>query len=303
LKIKTGSVTDKPNGTTSVRPSLSNSTLIPFSLAMLVVVTFGCANWKASEAGLSNTESALTDLGQSSRSPAIEVSFIGMTLDSEDNDRSDGIWQWVDETKIDAGQRRRLLANGIRVGFVSNEDQFRRRLESETVGTDVVDEFLSQASIKSDLSHGTERLPLRFGRRYELPLRQPVEGTEVTLLRIDGETIGQTLVRPQHILGVTAQRATSPNQIELLFRPEIQHGDAKQKWISSDSAFRIDTRRDTWSLPELDLSVNASESDLLVITADTPAHGLGKQMLTGSGSDQAQQQVLLLIDVAQVGTR
>jgi len=286
-----------------VRSSLTNSTLFLLGLSALAVVTIGCANWQASDADFLNSDSPLVNIVQSSQTPIIEISFIGMPLGSEQTDRTDGIWQWIDETKVDTLERRRLLANGIRAGFVSNEDQFRRQLEKQTASPDVIDEFLSQASIKSDLADGTERLPMRFGRRYELPLRQPVAGTEVTLVRIDGETLGQTLVRPQHLLGITAQAATNPTQIELLFRPEIQHGDAKQKWISSDSAFRIDTRRETWKLPELDLNVTASESDLLVITADTPAHGLGKQMLSGTGSDQAQQQVLLLIDVIQVGSR
>lgn len=252
---------------------------------------------------LRRAESPLKSLSQNARTPVIEISFIGVPLESGQTDPSDGIWQWIDETKIDALERRRLRANGIRVGVVSNEDQFRQRLESQTASPDVIDDFLSQASIKTDMSHGTERLPLRFGRRYELPLRQPVEGTEVTLLRLDGETLGQTLVRPQYLLGITAQTATNPTQIDLLIRPEIQHGDAKQKWISSDSAFRIDTRRESWKLADLDLNVTVGESDLLVITADTPSRGLGKQMLSGTGSDHAQQQVLLLIDVIQVGSR
>ena len=260
-------------------------------------------NWKASDSILSGSDTPLTEVGQSPHTPVIEVSFVAIKMETEDRDLADGIWQWVDETKIDAVQRHRLLANGIRAGFVSNEDQFRRRLAGETVQSDVVNQFLSEASVNSDLSQGSERLPLRFGRRYELPLRQPTEGNDITLLSLDDGPIGRTLVRPQHMFAITAGRGTNAKQIELQFRPEIQHGDAKQKWITSDSAFRIDTRRDTWSLPELDLDVTAGRGDLLVITADTPPRGLGRKMLTGAGSDQAQQQMLLLIEVIQVGSR
>lgn len=162
----------------------------------MTVLSIGCANWKTSETDYSNSDSPLADIGQSRQTPVVEVTFVGLPAVSDDSDQSDAIWQWVDETKIDAVQRRRLLANGIRSGFVTNEDQFRRRLASETVDADVLDEFLTQAAIKSEVSHGTQRLPLRFGRRHEIPLRQPVEGTDVMLVRVDGETIGQTLLRP-----------------------------------------------------------------------------------------------------------
>jgi hypothetical protein len=269
----------------------------------LTAATIGCANWKASDADFSKLDSPLADVGQSQHTPVIEVTFVGVTADAEDGDRSDGIWQWVDETKIDAVQRRHLLANGIRAGFVSNQDQFRRRLADQTSGADVLDEFLSQAAIKSDVSHGTERLPLRFGRRYEMPLRQPAEGTEVTLVRVDGETIGKTLLRPQHILGITAQRSSSANQIELRLRPEIQHGNARQKWISSDSALRIDTRRETWTLPELDLDLVAQKNDLIVISADSSTEGLAKKMFEGSGPDGAKQTTMVIIKVVQLGGR
>ena len=69
-----------------------------------------------------------------------------------------------------------------------------------------------------------------------------------------------------------------------------------------EAALRIDTRRETWSIPELDLNLTASEQDTLVIAATTPATGLGKKMLTGTGSDHDQEQVLVLVHIAQVPT-
>ena len=285
-----------------MRPRLGASKEFVAGIVVAMAVLAGCANWRVSEATSSGSNTPLAKVGQSPHLPLIEISFVGIKSDDQGDEMADGIWQWVDETKIDPVKRHRLMANGIRAGFVTNEDQFRRRLAGETIQSNVVDQFLGEAAVKSDLSHGNRQLPLRFGRRYELPVRQSAEGSEVILLRLDGGPIGRTLLRPQPIFAITAERGTSSNQIELQFRPEIQHGDAKQKWITSDSAFRIDTRRESWSLAELDLDVVASAGDLLVVSADTPAHGLGKQMLTGTSADQSQQQVLLLIEVIQVGT-
>ncbi len=283
--------------------SLSFSARLAATIAVALTVSPGCANWTASDSSFSGGQSALSELGQRSGAPVIEVSFVGLPMDSKSRNRAESIWQWVDETRVDAATRGRLLANGIRVGFVSNQDQFQRRLARESATRDVLDEFLSEASIQSDFSQGTERLPLRFGRRYELPLRQPAEGTQVTLVRIDQETFGQTLLRPQYLMTITANPGRSPNQIELQVRPEIQHGDLRQKYITGDAALRIEARRETWSLGELELDVEAGKNDLVVITADVPAYGLGKQMLTGSGSDDADQQVLLLLKVLQIPSR
>jgi hypothetical protein len=269
--------------------------------AIAMAISAGCANWVANEASQSTAELPFTPVGQSPGSLVVEVSFVELALDSlAESELNDSIWQWIDETKIDAAQRGRLLANGIRAGFVSNEDQFRRRLNAATVASDVIDEFLAEAEVKSDLAQGSKRLPLRFGQRYELPLRQPIEGSVVTLVNLAGDAVGQTLLRPQPVFAITARRSTHVNQVEIQFRPEIQHGTARQSWVASDSAFRIETRRETWSLPELDLDITAGQADLLIIAADLPARGLGKQMLTGIGSDQSVQQVLLLIDIAHV---
>ena len=141
---------------------------------------------------------------------------------------------------------------------------------------------------------------MRFGRRYELPLRQPIDGSHVALVRLGEKTIGRTLENAQYLLAITATKTESANQVRLRFRPEIQYGDTWQKTVRSDTAYRIDTRRESWSLAELDLDVTASENDTFVLSATTPATGMAKHMLTGAGSDSQPQQLVLLIRVARV---
>ena len=91
-------------------------------------------------------------------------------------------------------------------------------------------------------------------------------------------------------------------QVSLRLRPEIQHGSMRQRWVSSDTALRIDTRRETWSLKELDVNLAGVENDTFVIGSVAPAVGIGKQMLGGKSNDQTQQQVIMLIKLAQVPT-
>lgn len=272
--------------------------------AVLATTVGGCASWNSSATDLSelNKKAGLTELPESRKSVALEFEFINLPLADMVADDSESVWQWVDETRVDTVIRQRLLANGIRVGFVANEQRFRRRLNSQTQEQDVVEQFLAEASVASDFDQGQKRVPLRMGRRYELPLHRPIPGNHVALIRVQDETIGRTLSDAQYLYAITAKPADNQNQIQLRLRTEIQHGDMRQKWVSTDAAMRIDMRRETWEIPELDLDLLAEEGSLIVVAPTTPAKGLGKHMLTGDSADQDLEQVVVLIRVAQIPT-
>jgi hypothetical protein len=267
------------------------------TLPMLLV---GCASWKEPTSTDAVFEKNLSRTIKNKKRVVLDVEFVNIAVDESDLDQTASLWQWVDESAIDAAMRRRLLDNGIRVGILANEERFRSRLADATTQQDVVEEFLSKASVASEISHGELKIPMRLGRRYELPLRQPIEGSHVALVRIDEETIGRTLSNAQYFFAITATRGNAQQQVRLRFRPEIQFGDTRQKFVSSGTAIRIDTRRDTWSIPELDLMMTASEGDTLVIAPKSPINGLARQMLTGAGPDHTRMQVVVLVRVAQV---
>ncbi len=217
-------------------------------------------------------------------------------------DRAASMWQWVDETAIDVTLRRRLLENGLRVGLVSNEESFRDRLASIASQQDVVEKFLTSASVASDVSRGAKKIPMRIGKRYELPLRQPIEGTHVAMARIDGETIGKTLLDAQYLFAVEPIRSTGQKQIHLRLRPEIQHGEMRQQWVGSESAFRIGQRRPVWAFPTLDLNLEISEGDVIVIAPTLPMTGLTKHMFVGLNANQQAEQIVLLMRIEHVPT-
>lgn len=268
--------------------------------ALLVASMVGCASWSDSAATNDLLRSSAAALPKNKKRVVLEVEFVNLALDTSDADDVASLWQWVDETAIEPVTRRRLIANGIRVGMLGNEERFRARLAESTNDPDVVDRFLAEASIASDTSHGGKRIPLRFGRRYEMPLRQPIPGSHVALLRIDDETMGRTLENAQYLLAMTAAESERQEQIRLKIRPEIQYGETRQKWVSSDSAIRIDSRRDNWSLESLEIDLKASERDTLVFSATTPMVGIAKHMLTGDAAGQGQQQLVVLVKVAQI---
>ncbi|MCH1440632.1 MAG: hypothetical protein L7W43_13310 [Rubripirellula sp.] len=278
---------------------------------LLLFTAVGCRTWSTSGSELLPSQNEQVADTTSPRSfnrkrVILDIEFINSVPHgspaSEDSAFSPSLWQWVDETCLAPSLRQNMLRNGIRVGLVNNEEEFRNQLNQHKEDRDLVETFLAEASIASDLAHGTQSMPMRLGRRYELPLRQPFEGSHVAMIRDGDEVIGKTMQNAQYILALTSSRGKTPEQIDLTLHPEIQHGDMVRKWVSSDTALRIDSRREAWQLECLNLQLNAHEGDLIVMAPTQPLRGLAKHMLSGTGEDNQLEQLILLIRVTQIPT-
>ena len=298
------------------------------TLPLLCWIAFacGCATWKESTPlGLITAGDPAASLSQSTSSNVVkasssqvllEVEFLKIDLQkSTATDRSQ-LWNWVDESVIDDQQRHQLFENGFRTGLVVDAQGFRKHLQTMAGTKDVVDEFLGSASVASDLQNGRQQIAMRMGRRYELPLREPMEGSQVTMVRVDGQTIGRTLGSPQFLLALQAAELTENNRLRLRVRPEIQFGQMRQQFVGggSNSGLRIDQRRQSWSIPSLDMEWKMGLDQLIVLTMDSYAStettsaspvasaSLANQMFVGKNADQRDEQLVLLIRVAQIPT-
>jgi hypothetical protein len=260
----------------------------------------GCSPWKNTANFHTNDVLGGTIHQESNNRVTLEIEFINSSPTFIDDSTFQELWQYVDETLIAAENRDAFLTNGLRIGKIQNLDRFLEVIEGSVTETNVVDDFLTQASVASDVAHGRQTVPLRLGKRSEFPLRQPFEGSQVALIRESGQTIGKTLENAQYFLALTATEASHPKQIRLAVEPTIQHGSAKQKWISSESAIRIDTRRETWNLSSLNLMVDLQAGDTLVMAPDRPTRGIAPKMLSGKGEDQSERQLIVLIHVSNV---
>ncbi|MDB4394002.1 hypothetical protein N9Z67_01475 [Rhodopirellula sp.] len=275
--------------------------------SLLLLTAAGCTTWGRGGSQLnSDTNDQLAESSPqrsfNRKRVILDVEFVNSASSELTTSSEPSVWRWVDETRIDPSVRKHMLGNGIRVGLINNEEEFRKQLDTQEEDRDLVGTFLAEASIASDLAHGSQSMPMRLGRRYELPLRQPLEGSHVAMLREGDELIGKTMQNAQYILAMTSSRGKTPEQIELKIHPEIQHGDTVQKWVSSDTALRIDSRREAWQLECLNLNLNVQEGDLIVIAPTQPLRCLAKHMLSGTGSDNQHEQLIILIRVAQIPT-
>ena len=244
---------------------------------------------------------ALEDLAPADPSSAPTGGAIGDTaVDDLSAARvHEDIWRRIDETVVAPEVRQALRRNGLRLGKVQGVADFNERLSRIRRHPGPTASVLEIAEVDSDLSHQARLITCRIGKRYELPVRQPSAGEQAVLVTLGGKTVGQTLSQPQPLFALRAT-AADVNSIRLSLRPEIQHGAARQTWVGSDAALRIDNRRASWSFEELAAEVPLEKGGILVAGCTYPAFGLGQQMFTGTTADGDDDQVLMVIRVADL---
>ncbi len=169
-----------------------------WSCGVLLLAGVGCAQWKSSDSsdrGLAifqksdaskKSETArVTQISQAkSTGLVVEVQFVTVDSDKATPTELDSLWQWIDETQVDVGQRKTLLANGLRTGRVLDADRFRDQLQSLEHDEGVLDEFMQTASVGSNLKRPPSEHAMRMGRRYELPVGKPLFGELTTIVKI-----------------------------------------------------------------------------------------------------------------------
>ncbi|WP_413431161.1 hypothetical protein [Crateriforma spongiae] len=220
--------------------------------------------------------------------------------DSFQPDPWDTIWNWVDETVVDAGDRRRLLDNGLRVGLVKDPQKVDQLLAEMTPPSDLINDFMEQTEVATDVSGLSGAFPVRWAERTELWVRRADSKTRTVLARIDGQTVGRTLDAPQPLFALEANPTSMAGQIRLTFRPEIQHGPMKRSFTPSKAAVRMEQRRDAWSLAENQWDVRLGEGDVLIVAPTRTTQALGKAMLTQQTADQQTFHTVVLLTLDRI---
>lgn len=257
-----------------------------------VAILGGCSTWTKnaswSKPAPTSDESASADTlkGRSVRqvrhqpgSVVLQADFVTFSW-PENPDAWASIWQWADETPIDPDVRHRWAENGLRVGWVKDNERLHRRLASLSPESTVVDEFMKQAEVSGDASGLDQSIPMRLGTRYELTVCPALAGEHTILASLGGSLVGQTMAAPQPVFSMFAEPGDLDQTIRLAIQPEIQHGNMRQSFTPSRAGVRLDHRRDSWVLNELQLVAQLSEGDTILVTPTSAPMGLGQTMLT-----------------------
>jgi hypothetical protein len=257
----------------------------------------GCANWSQlpirSGDGTENRAHVSLDSAMQRDAIVLELAFV--RLSSLQEQQLVEVWGKMDEQCLPIEVRRRLEANGIRVG-VANAGLPTHVLdwvsESERL---LAEDPLEQAGVASDVDLHFRRLTLRQHQPKEVVVKTRREQPMVVLHHAE-RLQGRTYESPELQLELTGSMDTS-GRVDLRMTPIISHGEASKKVVSQRSAMRFEYQHAREVFQDLMMPIGLSSDQLLMVTASPAPKGLGEALFTTVGPDQQSQRVVMLVRV------
>jgi hypothetical protein len=256
--------------------------LIWLTAGTMALVLAGCAQWKSEEDSVAvANRPGLPEARIPDSAAIVEVAFLPLVEPLT-----------LDDTLVPAKTREVLLNNGMRAG---------RLLAWEPSSLDTLPEeddsirLLRQANLASDFESRRRRLSCRDSQPFSLVVRRPSGGELAALVNTSAGVVGQALQNPQFTFTLRT-RQMDDGRLAIRLTPEIQHGEIKQSYLSSDSlAFRVDFNRPVWTLEELAVEMPLAEGQAAVIMPCEDAFGIGQQMFVGRRSDQTEERIAMIV--------
>ncbi|QDV22796.1 hypothetical protein [Aureliella helgolandensis] len=272
-------------------------------LGWLLSTAGGCAQWtpfSKAETEAANNDTLARGLPVRQMSPdsvVIETVLVRFPLHSEA--QLSEIWQHTDETILPVSQRQRLDNNGLRVGVLLSElpQVIRDRLHE--TGTDQALDALEHAGLAADADNKMRKLQCRSGRRKDLLMRRQLQDPLTILSTLDGKRVsGETFDRAQILFDLRAiPQGDGTAVVELT--PEVQHGEQRQAFVSTDYGVRPEMKRAQKTWDPLAVRVQLKPKQILVMSCTDPPKAVGKAFFMTKTADHSEERVVLLVRLAE----
>jgi hypothetical protein len=183
----------------------------------------------------------------------------------DESDRSDAVWQQVDEQCFDADLRGRLLANGLRVGVVSGTlpDQLSSLLGLASEAPKETSERVITPD--SAVPRATRRI-VQVNRKSPREIQATDVQSEATVfLNDDGGLHGSTYRQVEGRYELWARSAPG-QRVSVRLIPELHHGDLRNRYSGSDQgALLIMPSREREAFERLAVETELAPGDMLVL--------------------------------------
>ena len=251
-------------------------------LQLALTLTCGCAHWSDGDVELAQLPSPRMSVN----SVAIEIQFV----DVDAAVSADEIWSFADEQVIAPEPRRRINQNGFRCGLLGGElpPVVRQAIKQVEIAAadDIVGSGVSEANSRRRVLQSQAR------RRSKIVATETRDRMTV-LLSEGGEIRGTTYQNAQCVFSVrTFPKGDGRVAVELT--PEIEYGEAKQRWVGDEGAFRLDASKERHTFDEMRMEAVMSPGQTLVIAPLEEGQGIGGQFLGERQADGVQQKLLLI---------
>lgn len=240
--------------------------------------------------------SPLAPLRPAPESVALEI--VSLRFKQGDEALNAQLWEQIDEQQLPIEVRRRLAANGFRVGVISGA------LPLELEEALKLREQLPQDGEPRPVSDVDERLDVRqnmrwieAGRRMDLIVTGEEERhAELSVLTRDGQgqVRGRTYEQVMGLLSVKAFLA-GDGRARLEVTPELEHGNPEKRFTASDGMLKVEFGAPHEVFDELKFDVTLAAGELLVVAGQPDKPGsLGYQYFSENGSGPSRQKLMLI---------
>lgn len=254
----------------------------------------GCARWSKDATQHDSTD--ILPPAQSSPDSVV-VETVLVRFPQTQHQELDAIWKAADESVLSIELRRELQRNGLRAGVIVGDLPEIVRKQLDVTSQDQTTDALEHAGLAADVDNRMRQLHCRSGKRKELIVRRELTDPLTAITTLNGELQGETFHRATVLFDLRVV-PTGANQAEVELIPEVQHGDMKQSFVSTEFGIRPEVRRPRQQWRELSMKLNLRANQVFAVAATLPPKALGTAFFTTKTADQSEQNVVLLLRVA-----
>ena len=238
-------------------------------------------------------ESLLKPVNTSSDSVSLEIFQARIPLDKDAT--ADALWEGIDEQKFDPELRRRLVANGLRVGIVGGSlpKELADLLEldgaaSEAGGAQVITDQSAVPRVSRQVIQAKRR------EQRQIHVSELRDEGQVLLSR-DGSFGGKTFRQMQGVYSLQAELIPG-QRVKVRLTPELHHGDLKQRYAGSQQGiFMSIPSREREVFDELSMDATLAPGELLVLGCLPGAKtSLGGVFHTASAAGKDERKLILV---------
>lgn len=187
----------------------------------------------------------------------IPLELVFVRSDEHDAALSEELWQFVDEQGFDPDLRRRLAANGLRVGIVGSH------LPPHLAARFTATAEAGPEALPTDAAVSRRTIRLLPGRRGEVVMASGIR--ELVLLEhADGGVRGGTYAEASPLVSLRVKPAAD-GRVEIEAVPEIRHGPIEKSWVGEDGMFRLESGQRRHRLEHLAFTATLPHQGMLVV--------------------------------------
>jgi hypothetical protein len=209
------------------------------------------------------------------------------------------LWRLNNETFLDIQTRRHLDRNGMRAGIMLGELPALIRAQLEDTSKRQVTDAMEHAGLAADVDNKMHQLCCRGGRRKDLMIKHELlDPITVLSVQDDQRVTGETYEKASLLFDLRAI-PNGDGTATLELTPEIQHGEHRQSFESTDFGVRPQVTRSLRTRKDLKVSATLRPGQVLMLAGTLPPKSLGAAFFVSQTAEQSQEHVLLLIRISE----